>query len=205
MAFSYSPEFADSYWEEFFFLPEQNEEFVVLEYLAKGDPPLLPIFKVSPSRYRDQIIKNSQYIGRRPPLLGYDYIHKCPILTIGLTWATGIYAIYNRDKEKIWIGSSIQIRGRWVSHLCGCQWIAREKRNELQQDLFSNPSSFFFCAVEILQRYDASTRSFRWYGGSPYSTEDLRQREQFWLDLIPKEHSYNVNRAVGLRRRRSTN
>lgn len=93
---------------------------------------------------------------------------------------SGIYLIYNVISEKGYIGSSTNIRRRWINHK---NKLKANKHNNLHLQNSYNIyglEKFSFYAIELLNK------------------EELLNREDFYLSNIDKELFYNLNYKVSL-------
>ncbi len=131
---------------------------------------------------------------KQEPFWLWDYVRKCYGECPGLYWVAGVYGLYNIDKEKISIGSSILLRKRWSSHISS-QKLSR--KNELQHDL-SKGNRFLFCLLETTRVHPIEVRKIWWHNPPLIDYIDctrLRKAEQKWMERIPKSYLYNKRKA----------
>lgn len=98
-----------------------------------------------------------------------------------ITSKCGIYCILNTITNKVYIGSSENISKRWYVHRRDLNNGIREKHNPYMQHAWNKygESAFSFQVLEYCQ------------------TNELREREQWWLDLTKcyeEEIGYNISR-----------
>lgn len=88
---------------------------------------------------------------------------------------SGIYKITNLETNECYVGSSKDVKSRWTIHKCPSAW-KKQKNNKLYQDF---------------QQYGLDKFSFE----IVEETENLKEREQYWIDLL--KPSYNDRMANG--------
>lgn len=88
---------------------------------------------------------------------------------------SGIYKITNLVTGDFYIGSSKNIKRRWATHKCSSTWISRPGVKLYQAFIEYDLNNFSFEIIE--------------------ETDNLREREQYWIDQL--NPSYNINKANG--------
>jgi group I intron endonuclease len=88
---------------------------------------------------------------------------------------SGVYKITNTITGDFYIGSSKNIKRRWITHKCPSHW-ARYSNSKLYQDMNQYGLNNF--TFEILEE-----------------TVGLKEREQYWIDQLGP--TYNNYRATG--------
>ena len=86
---------------------------------------------------------------------------------------SGIYKITNVETNEFYIGSSVNIKSRWIDHKCSSSW-KRQPNNKLYIDFQQYGLDKF--SFEILEK-----------------TDNLKEREQYYIDLL--KPIYNNYRA----------
>ena len=96
---------------------------------------------------------------------------------------SGVYKITNTVTGEFYIGSSINVKDRWVSHKCPSTWKA-------------HPNSRMY---QDMQKYCVDKFKFEIIE----ETTELKQREQYWMNLLkPKYNNYNAKGRDIERRKR---
>lgn len=85
---------------------------------------------------------------------------------------SGIYAIINRNNQKIYVGSGKRLNCRWNVHRCELE-NGKHGNRYLQRAFQKEPDAFY---IELIEELDNPTK------------EILLGREQFWMDFY---QSYN--------------
>ena len=98
--------------------------------------------------------------------------------------SSGIYRIINNNTNKVYIGSSVNIDGRWRSH-------RKELRNGSHHSVYLQRSwnkhgenNFIFKIIETVEPTKVT----------------LLEREQYWMDYYKcynKKYGYNINPTAG--------
>jgi len=103
-------------------------------------------------------------------------------MTIDQLDISGVYKITNFVNDKIYIGSSVNIRSRWIEH----QW--HLNRNSHHNAYLQNSWNLHKCnnfGIRLLEQCDKSS---------------LIKREQFWLDKLcsfQRDIGYNICQIAG--------
>ncbi len=97
------------------------------------------------------------------------------VLTMKQNKISGVYKITNTITGDFYIGSSKNIKKRWVSHKCNSTWTKHPNVKLYQAMIQFGLNNFKF---EILEE-----------------TDNLREREQAWIEQL--NPSYNAARARG--------
>jgi hypothetical protein len=167
-----------------------TRDYLILDKLVEGGEELV-VLPTANILEREPTYALDRWKEYEPGLIAWNYPDKKITLIAGLYWVAGIYGLYNIDREKIWIGSSQQLRKRWNTHLTARR---HGLANELQQDLKAG-NRFLFCVLQVLEIYSEAKRSLWWDARLPTNSTQLRIAEQGWMDRLPKECLYNQRRA----------
>ena len=170
---------------------DTNRNYPILDKLVESGVEELIVLPTANTIAREPTHHLDRWKEYKPGLISWNYPDREMKPIVGLYWVAGVYGLYNIDREKIWIGSSQQLRKRWNKHLTARKY---GLANELQHDLAAG-DRFLFCVFEVLEIYSEAKRSLWWSFRLPCDSTQLRIAEQSCMDRLPKEDLYNQRRA----------
>ena len=172
---------------------DTKRDYPILDKLIKSGIEELIVIPTANTLDGEPTYNFDRWKAHKSGIIAWNYPDREITPIVGLYWVAGVYGLYNIDREKIWIGSSQQIRKRWNKHLTAGKY---GLANELQQDLKAG-DRFLFCVLDVLKIYSQDERSLWWDCRLPCDSTQLRITEQSYMDRLPKEDLYNQRRAYG--------